>query len=620
MNNEQFEILVNRLERQAQENPGRYKFKVLLLATLGNAYIGAMLLLVVALLVALVASITVLKVLALKLIVLVGFFLWMIVRALWVRIDPPVGTEIKKIEAPELFALVDGLRRQLGTPRFHHVLITDVFNAGVVQSPRLGIFGWTQNYLLIGLPLMKTLTVDQFKAVLAHEFGHLAKDHGRMSNWIYRQRLRWSRLLTTLDASSSRGSLLFTPFLNWFTPYFNAYSFPMARANEYEADATSARLTSPRKAAEALTNIHVVGSYLEDRYWPQIHKQADEQPQPNFTPYFGIGHSVIKELDAASSEVWLDQVIAMKTDSTDTHPALNDRLEALGELPRLALPQMEQTADRLLGDMLEVITTSFDQRWRDNILSVWEEHYQTAQNGRRQLAEFNTQIAAGAELTVQDAYDRALLTETIGNNPDDALAQFHALHERAPDNAMVCFALGIRLLKRNDAGGCALIEQAMHLDENAIANGCEQLRDYHWRNENKELAHGWHQRMVDRLQLQEAATKERNQVSLNDKFERHGLPDEALAPLRDALRNIHGLRKAYLVKKRVKHLPHSPCYILAFRTTRWFQPHSKQRRQKVLQQIKESVPFPGETIIISVEGDNYRFGHKFRWIRGARIL
>ena len=46
------------------------------------------------------------------------------------------------------------------------------------------MFGWYRNYLLIGLPLAKALTVEQFKAVLAHEFGHLAKGHGAMSNWI----------------------------------------------------------------------------------------------------------------------------------------------------------------------------------------------------------------------------------------------------------------------------------------------------------------------------------------------------------------------------------------------------------------------------------------------------
>lgn len=371
MTNEQFEALVSRLECQVKSKPDSYRLKVFLLAMLGNAYLGAMLLLIVALLGALLASVFVLKALALKFIIVIGIFLWMILKALWVKINPPEGIEIKAEQAPGLFAMIGGLRCQLRAPRFHHVLITDDFNAGVVQSPRLGIFGWHLNYLLIGLPLMKSLTVEQFKAVLAHEFGHLAKGHGRMSNWIYRQRLRWSRLLAVLDASESKASFLFKPFMNWFVPYFNAYSFPMARANEYEADAMSARLTSPQAAAEALTSVNVVGSYLIERYWPQIHKQADEQPSPNFAPYFGMGQGVATELNEVSTQAWLDQAMARQTDSADTHPALSDRLKAISEPPRLALPAIGQAADRLLGFELKAITERFDRRWKDNILPSW---------------------------------------------------------------------------------------------------------------------------------------------------------------------------------------------------------------------------------------------------------
>jgi len=191
MDIKQFEILVNKLEKQANERPDRYTLKVVLLALLGNAYIGAILLLIVALLGALLASAMLLKALAIKPIIVVGVFLWMIIRALWIKVGRPTGLEVKSGQTPELFKLVDDMRRQVSAPRIHHILITEDLNAAVVQLPRLGVFGWSKNYLLLGLPLMKLLTVDQFKAVLGHEFGHLSKGHGKIANWIYRQRLRW---------------------------------------------------------------------------------------------------------------------------------------------------------------------------------------------------------------------------------------------------------------------------------------------------------------------------------------------------------------------------------------------------------------------------------------------
>jgi hypothetical protein len=70
--------------------------------------------------------------------------------------------------------------------------------------------------------------------------------------------------MAVLEASKSKGSFLFMPFLNWFVPYFAAFSFPLARTSEYQADAISARLTSSRAIAEALTGVEVTDGYLND--------------------------------------------------------------------------------------------------------------------------------------------------------------------------------------------------------------------------------------------------------------------------------------------------------------------------------------------------------------------
>ncbi len=621
MTHDEFDSLVFRLEQSARSQPRRYRLRVLLLALLGNAYISGIMLLLVALLIALAASVLVLKALAVKLILIVGVFGWVVLKALWVSVPPPDGTEITRQDAPELFDMIEDLEKQLGAPPFHKVLITDDFNAGVVQAPRLGVFGWHQNYLLLGLPLMKSLTEQQFKAVLAHEFGHLAGGHGRMSNWIYRQRLRWSRLMSALEQSESKGSFLFRPFLNWYAPYFSAYSFPLARANEYEADAASVRLTSPAAAAQALTSVDVIGSYLYERYWSRIHHQADEQPHPNFSPYAGMAKGVAAELDPAATEQWLQRALEERTTSDDTHPALTDRLKAIGQSPHLAPPQPGQAADRLLGAALERITEAFDQRWQNSIQPRWEERYNEVQQGRSTLTELETKLDQGTELTLQEAFDRACLTESYGDGPQKALALFRELHQRKPDDPVLCYHLGVRMLNHDEDGGIALVERAMQLDDEYVVHGAEALRDYYWRNGSEKQAHEWHNRSVERASVEAAAHRERNEVRLEDKFEPHGLPDEVLEELRTQMKSISDLRKAWLVKKRVTHFPERPCYLLGFTAARsFFSWSNKVRIGQVLEQIRDHVRFPGETLILSVDGDKYRFGRKMRWVRRSRIV
>ena len=62
-------------------------------------------------------------------------------------------------------------------------------------------------------------------------------------------------------------------------------------------------------------------------------------------------------------------------------------------------------------------------------------------------------------------------------------------------------------------------------------------------------------------------------------------------------------------------------YLLGYSASRtFFSWSNKERIAEVLAQIRDNVTFPGETLILNVEGDKYRFGRKFRWSRGSRIV
>lgn len=615
---EAFEALVARLEPQARQRPRAYRLRVALLALLGYGYLAGVLLALAALVLASLASTLWLKALAIKLILPLGAFLWLVLRALWVRIEAPKGIALDRRESPELFVVIDRLRRALRAPCFHRVLLTDDFNAAVVQVPRLGLFGWHRNYLLLGLPLLKCTTPAQLQAILAHEFGHLAGGHARFGNQIYRLRMAWARLQAALERPGQRGAFLFRPFFRWYAPYFAAYSFPLARANEYEADAVSARLTSPRTVAEALTGTSVIGRYLGERYWPDVHRQADEQPQPAFAPFARLGAGLRGAIDETAARAWLDGALAARTTADDTHPCLADRLRAVGEAPRFNPPGEGEGADRLLGAARERLVAELDARWAERIRHDWQEHYRRVQEGRARLAALEAAAQTG-ELSLDEAFERARLDEAYGAGADAALAQFRALHARAPDSAPTCYALGTRLLARDDAAGVALVERAMQLDEEAIAPGAEALRDFHWRRGDRAAADHWHARLCERRALLEAARAERAQIRGNDKFLRHDLAPPAVADLRAALAAA-GARRAYLVRKRVKHLPERPLYALGFRVTPWWRRRRAAEAAAVQQRIVETVALPATTLVFCVEGKNARFDSKFRWIRGARVL
>jgi Zn-dependent protease with chaperone function len=275
----------------------------------------------------------------------------------------------------------------LRTPRIHHVLLTPDFNAGVMQVPRLGLLGWHRSYLFIGLPLMKSLTVEQFQAVLAHELGHLARGHARAGNWIYRLRLIWQRLEGELATTPHWGAGPIRAFFSWYIPRFSATSFPLARANEYEADAAAVRLSSARSAGQALTAVSIVGSYLSERYWPKIHSAARELPHPTFAPYSEFIATAIQDVPADELQKWQDSALAAKTSYADTHPSLLDRLRAMGVRAEFAPPLAGDSAECLLGAERARLERAFDAQWRERVAESWKQVHEKYQRLMEQTAQ-----------------------------------------------------------------------------------------------------------------------------------------------------------------------------------------------------------------------------------------
>src|SRR5262249_15523118 len=154
---------------------------------------------------------------------------------------------LKRADAEPLFELARTFSRKLKAPKPHTILLTGDFNAGVVQVPRFGLFGWPKNYLLVGMPLMQALSPEQFRGVIAHEFGHLSGKHGHFGSSIYRIRQTWDQLMNTLESRKHWGTAVFSKFLQWYVPYFNAYTFVLVRAQEYEADRSAAAIVGARQ-------------------------------------------------------------------------------------------------------------------------------------------------------------------------------------------------------------------------------------------------------------------------------------------------------------------------------------------------------------------------------------
>ncbi|HEX6224215.1 MAG TPA: M48 family metallopeptidase [Chryseolinea sp.] len=117
--------------------------------------------------------------------ILVFFFLVKFIFAVS-KVDQSGNIEIKEEEQPELFAFIRQVTKDTQTPFPKKIFISPEVNACVFYNSSFWsmLFPVRKN-LQIGLGLVNALNLSEFKAVMAHEFGHFSQRSMKLGSFVY---------------------------------------------------------------------------------------------------------------------------------------------------------------------------------------------------------------------------------------------------------------------------------------------------------------------------------------------------------------------------------------------------------------------------------------------------
>jgi Zn-dependent protease with chaperone function len=509
---------------------------------------------------------------------------------------------LREHDAPDLFNEVAAMSLALHAPAVHRILLTDEFNAGVMQYPRLGILGWHRNYLVIGLPLLLALTPEQFRAVLAHEIGHLSGAHSRFGAWIYRMRNSWEQLLIRLAASQHWGIWAFLPFFRWYSPFFNAYSFVLARSQEYEADRAGVKVAGGRQMADALLTITLRGRFLHESFWPDIFGRANQQAHLPL-PYRELEEALHHPLVGPNSDRWLTEALQQKNDPDDTHPILATRLAAIGQEAYIPSTLNVSAASWAFGEKRTQFIERMDHEWHDAVREQWANRYAEARAAAIGLQTLE-QEERHRPLTAAETLQRAHWTAEFGDK-DTALEHYGAALIQNPEAPEIHFAVGCLLLDKEDSAGIAQIARAINENERYTPEGCSRIISYLEQHGRGAEATTYQERRTAYYESLRAARSERAGINRGDTFVPHDLTQEAVTTITDKLANFPYIDKAYLVRKDVQHFSDMPVFALGIVIKQPFYLHrSPKTDHKMAQAVATAIAHPEIFYVIPLNNEN----------------
>lgn len=233
------------------------------------------------------------------------------------------GPRLDPAQQPRLFAEVASIAQSVGQEVPHEVYLIPEINAWVAQ--RGGIMGvGSRRVMALGLPLLSLLTVSQFRAVLAHEFGHYHAGDTRLGVWVYKTRTAIWRTVQNLGRQESWVYYLF----NWYNKFFLRVTLAISRAQEYAADQLAAQFAGADALIEGLKQLHRGQAawvpYLQTEWLPVVSE--------GYCPPLSRGLQLFLQVPEISVPV--EQSLATelregKAEPLDSHPSLPERIAAL---------------------------------------------------------------------------------------------------------------------------------------------------------------------------------------------------------------------------------------------------------------------------------------------------
>ena len=389
------------------------------------------------------------------------FLLFLIPAALlilagWVRFEKPSGVAVTSADAPELFALIEKLRSYLKAPKIDAVYLTDTFAAQAVQRPSRGLFGGTRNEIVIGLPLLQSVSKAEAAVLIAHELGHLSGRSGEKSAVVHQARNTWQHII---DRQKQQPLYLRFPFAllaGWFGPKFLALSAAQGRAAEFAADDFAAQIAGPDAVGTALQRLSIAEEFLAE-YWRRFAEEPVTTPEPVLSPHREMANFLprMTEWELAGDIL---QVALTRAPADPAHPVLAERLAALGVEPSIPEP-VTQSAAGLLGPFLNTVVTRFDDAWRAQAAPAWRKAFESLAPEARRLLDLDA-LAKVQALDFAPAFERARLAYFAGG-----LAEAQGRYEEAlawhTEDGRAWLAAGIAMVDGSSPEGQACLREAL---------------------------------------------------------------------------------------------------------------------------------------------------------------
>jgi Zn-dependent protease with chaperone function/Flp pilus assembly protein TadD len=263
--------------------------------------------------------------LSVVLVIMLVVSLFAILRSLFSRIkDVPPGRRLNKIDAPELWNLVEEVAGKLDARPADVIYVTPW--TGIAVNERGSILqkmqGTAKRNLILGMGVLPGLTQGQLAAILAHEYGHFSNRDTAGGNLAFQVYASLTQIAEGLIRSGA--ALIYNPvwwFVMAYQRIFLRVTLGASRLQEVLADRYAAIAYGSQNFIDGLQSVIRQSISFPLRVDAEIRKSLELKQLVNNLYDLPMDADLQGELQKQ-----LDDVMNRSTSQYDSHPAPHERI------------------------------------------------------------------------------------------------------------------------------------------------------------------------------------------------------------------------------------------------------------------------------------------------------
>ncbi len=315
-------------------------------------------------------------------------------------------TEITDADEPELFTMIDEIVREVGTSHPKRVYLSADVNAAVFYDSSFWsmLFPIKKN-LMIGLGLVNTVTREELKAILSHEFGHFSQRTMKLGSYVYNVNQVIFNMLYDNESygklvhgwSNVNGIVTFfvavaveiVKSIQWMLRQLyeivNKRYMGLSREMEFHADEIAASVTGYEPLKSSLLRMTLADSSYTNVLNFYNEKIAVNVKSENIYKDQTVVMHLLAELNnlplkndlpeiTQKSQSKFDKSKLVIKDQWASHPSVEDRIERLertgfsvqhpsGTLANTVFRNIEETQKMVTGKLFEAVNYEGDVRF-----------------------------------------------------------------------------------------------------------------------------------------------------------------------------------------------------------------------------------------------------------------